>query len=188
VLLLGDSRIAEWPGLPANYFTINAGVAGETTAQILLRAPAILAAEKPDVVIIQAGINDLKAIGVAPGDSQKIESDCVNNLSQLTELADRHAKKVILTLILPAGKIPLTRRLFWSGEINRAVADANRQIMITFSHAPTVTVLDLEKILVAEPGIKSLDANYRDALHLTPQAYDKLQSAVVLLVGSSPPK
>src|SRR5690348_13549969 len=35
ILFLGDSRAADWPALPADrFFTINAGVAGETTAQI----------------------------------------------------------------------------------------------------------------------------------------------------------
>src|SRR5436309_9474915 len=46
ILFLGDSRAAEWPALPADrFFTINAGVAGETTAQIRWRTEKILSAE-----------------------------------------------------------------------------------------------------------------------------------------------
>lgn len=182
VLLLGDSRMAEWPELPANYYTINAGAPAETTAQILLGARAVLDSEKPDVVVIQAGINDLKAIGVSPADAVEIKTNCFRNLCELVALARERQAKVILTLILPGGKIPIARRLFWSEEVNRAVIEVNQQLSHLYGGQPGIVILDLRKVLADDNSATSLLDNYRDALHLKPEAYQKLQAALLALL------
>jgi lysophospholipase L1-like esterase len=187
VLLLGDSRVAEWPSLPANFYTINAGIPSETTTQVLRRAPAIFESEKPDVVVIQAGINDLKAIGVSPADAVEIKTNCLRNLSELVALSRERRAKVILTLILPSGKIPLVRRLFWSEEVNRAVAEVNQQLSNLYGGQPGIAILDLGKVLAdRSSATSSLDA-YRDALHLKPEAYQKLQMALLSLLEQPHP-
>src|SRR5208282_1617257 len=67
VMLVGDSRIAQWsvPQL-AHWRVVNAGVGGATTGQIRLLAPGLLAEVHPDAVVLEAGINDLKYLGLRP--------------------------------------------------------------------------------------------------------------------------
>lgn len=185
VLFLGDSRMAEWPFLPTNYCTINAGVTAETTAQVLLRTRAVLESEKPDIVVIQAGINDLKAIGVSPADAAEIKSNCVQNLSEIIALARQHQAKVIFTLILPGGSIPIVRQLFWSEDVNQAVGEVNGQLSLQFGNQPGIILLDPGKVLMDESSGASLADNYRDALHLTPAAYGKLQPALLSAIEKS---
>jgi lysophospholipase L1-like esterase len=185
VLFLGDSRAAEWPPLPADrFFTSNAGGPGETSAQILLRAEGILLAEKPSVVIVQAGINDLKAIGVLPGQAAQLQRQCAGNLAEIVKLCRRHNASVVLTLILPAGPVPLTRRVFWSDQIQIAVHDVNQTLARQFAATGGVTILDLEKIL--DSGRRD-SSDYRDTLHLTPAAYARLEPGLLQLLDHLPP-
>ena len=67
VLLLGDSRMAEW-GLPelGSNRVVNAGAGGWTTGQVRLRTTELLDEFHPAVVVVQAGINDLNISGSNP--------------------------------------------------------------------------------------------------------------------------
>src|SRR5439155_23001887 len=59
VLLLGDSRIADW-GVPQlkNSRVINAGMPGATTAQLAFRCPELLQTYQPQIAVVEIGIND----------------------------------------------------------------------------------------------------------------------------------
>ena len=74
VVFLGDSRIAQWQNLPdvGNTERVNRGVGGETTAQVLLRADRDVTGIGASLVVIQAGINDLKTLGVVPKRKEEI--------------------------------------------------------------------------------------------------------------------
>lgn len=180
VLFLGDSRMQEWPDLPQDRFvTVNAGGGGETTAQISLRAPGALDAAKPEVVILQAGINDLKAIGVLPHQAQDIEQQCLANLAGLVELSRARGARVVLVPILPATAPSLVRRLAWSSEIDAARARVNAALRQRFTGTSGVVLLDDH---VLQPDTKT---DYRDTLHFSAQGYRKLEAAAL---GALPPK
>ncbi len=179
LLFLGDSRAADWPALSTRrLFSINAGAAGETTEQVRLRTEEILLAEKPSVAIVQAGINDLKAIGVLPGSADDIRRKCAANLGEIVQLCRRRHARVVLTLVLSPGKVPWWRRPFWSDQIQRAVNGVNDRLAHQFAGIPDVAVLDLEKILGSKPGDPR---DYRDTLHLTPSAYAKFAPVLLRL-------
>lgn len=176
VLLLGDSRMAFWPDLPTNQFlTINAGVAGETTSQILLRLPAVLSNSHPGVVILQAGINDLKALGVFPEQGSAIQSRCLENLSEMVRASRQSGAKVVLVLVIQPGGIGWTRRLVWSDQIPEAVRQVNLALRQKFEHFEGVKVLDPALLL----GVGRVEEDYRDELHLTPTAYKKLEAGLL---------
>jgi lysophospholipase L1-like esterase len=176
VLFLGDSRILDWPALPPDRFlTINAGVAGETTAQIRLRTESALESENPAVVVIQAGINDLKAIGVMPESAAQIRSQCLSNLQEIAGLCRQHHAKTILTTIPPPGKVPLGRRLFWSSEIETSVNDVNQSLIRIYATDEDVVILDIDRILRAGRRVPDDFSDYRDTLHLQPAAYGKFE-------------
>jgi lysophospholipase L1-like esterase len=164
----------EWPNLPAARFvTINAGGPGETTAQILLRAGPTLDAVQPEVVLLQAGVNDLKAIGALPAQAREIEAQCLKNLRELVELCRSRGARVVLVPILPAARPSLLRLPVWSGEIDAARRRVNGALRQLFERAPGVTLLSEDVIHPDTPG------DYRDTLHFTAQAYTKLEAAAL---------
>jgi len=174
VLFLGDSRMQEWPALPAHRFaTVNAGGGGETTAQIRLRASATLDAVAPRLVVLQAGINDLKAIGALPDAATEVEQQCLANLSALVQLSRERGAKVVLLPILPAAQPSLVRLPVWSSGIEAARLRVNAALRQRFSAAPGVAMLN-DDLVVADTA-----ADYRDTLHLRPSAYVKLERAAV---------
>jgi lysophospholipase L1-like esterase len=173
VLFLGDSRMQEWPDLPRDRFaTVNAGGGGETTAQILLRTVPTLDATRPELVVVQAGVNDLKAIGALPGRAREIENECLANLVALVELCRARGARVVLIPVLPTAEPSLLRRLVWSSEIDAARRRVNAALRKRFAGAAGVALLD-ENLLHAD------HADYRDTLHFTPAAYRKLESATL---------
>ena len=179
VLFLGDSRAAAWPALaPDRFRTLNVGVDGETTTQVRHRTAAVLARETPAVVVIQAGINDLKIIGVDAAAAPTLIQECRTNLAVLVLESRAAGAQVILTLIFPAGPVDRRRRLVWSTQIDTAVREVNAALTEQFSATPGVWLMDPEKIL--RPANRTED--YQDTLHLRPAAYEKLQTALLPLI------
>ena len=171
VLLLGDSRMAQW-GLPqlAHWRVINAGTSGLTTAQIRLAMPALLDQFRPDVVVLQAGINDLKFLGLRPEMTSQVVSLAMSNITAMVnEGAQRHCK-VVLLRIWPAGPLSLARYLVWNGAVSPAVGQLNGQLSLLVSAKMGIRVVDLFK----EAGLKPEAEFYRDTLHLTPAAYQRM--------------
>src|SRR3954449_12636266 len=59
VIFLGDQITELWPNFFPGKPYINRGIAGQTSAQMLVRFQQDVVALKPKVVVIQAGVNDL---------------------------------------------------------------------------------------------------------------------------------
>ena len=119
VLLLGDSRMAQW-NLPelSDWRVVNAGAGGLTTGQVRLLAPKLLDEFHPDAVVLEAGINDLKFLGLRPEMSSQIVSLAWGNFAAVAgECAARHCK-IILLKTWPAGKPSLVRQLVWSDAVS----------------------------------------------------------------------
>ncbi len=95
VLFYGDSITDGWK--LSSYFPdkdyVNRGISGQITGEMLGRMQADVIANKPAAMIILAGTNDL---------ARKVSVDTVkNNLKMISELAEAHKIKVILSSILP---------------------------------------------------------------------------------------
>jgi acyl-CoA thioesterase-1 len=104
ILILGDSLSAGygidpalgWVSLLAkrlkegnyDYRVVNASISGDTTSNGLSRLPAVLAAEHPQITIIELGGND-GLRGLAPAQIQK-------NFSRLILLAKQAGSKVLV--------------------------------------------------------------------------------------------
>jgi lysophospholipase L1-like esterase len=177
VLFLGDSRMQEWPDLPSDRFvTVNAGGGGETTAQIRLRSAQTLDTVRPEIVILQAGTNDLKALGALPELAVDIEARLLVNLTALVELC-RARSRVVIVPILPAASPSLVRRLVWSSEIEAARVRINSALRKRYTGVSGITILD-EHLLDPDRG------DYRDTLHFTPSAYVKLEAAALKAIAA----
>jgi len=81
-----------FPGKPY----INRGISGQTTPQMLIRFRPDVIALQPKAVVILAGTNDI-AGNTGPSTLEMIE----DNLASMTELAQSHGIKVILSAVMP---------------------------------------------------------------------------------------
>jgi lysophospholipase L1-like esterase len=168
IIFFGDSRISQWKALPKmeGVVTINCGIPGQTTAQLRLRVQRDVLDLKPNVAVIQAGINDLKAIGVFPEQEQEIIRNCVDNIRVMVQEIRESGAKVVLMTILPPCRPDLLRRLVWSGRIEEAVQSVNE--ILKAQESESVTVLDCS--FLSENGL--IRKEYVcDCLHINEQAY-----------------
>jgi lysophospholipase L1-like esterase len=181
MVFYGDSRMAEWPQPPwLPEPVVNLGIPGQTTRQILDRFDPQLAPLRPKVVVIHAGINDLKTIPLFPQEEARIVQDCRANLQQMVERSRALGAQVVITTISPAGKLPLHRRPFWSRRVDAAIQQVNQSIHSWAGEG--VLVLDTAEALSDRDG-RLVPAYSRDFLHLTPEGYAQLNRALRAQVG-----
>lgn len=170
VLLLGDSRIAKWnpvPRIPGSCW-LNAGMPGATTAQLLLRAESYLSDSDAWLVVLQIGINDLKAIGAFPDQRDSIVSNCISNTKRIVELVEKQDAHILLMGIVKPGKPELLRRWAWSGAITESVDCVNSQLAELASGR--IRYVDVNPYLT-ETGY--IDKYYTEGcLHLNHIAYE----------------
>lgn len=181
VVFFGDSRAAMWPApsLPpgATYDFVNRGIGSQTTAQMLLRFDAQVAPLHPDVVVLQAGMNDLRTVGVLPARRQAIITDCRDHLHELIAHANHAGAKVIVTTIFGVNDVPLTWLPFWSVEVPRAIEQVNRDLREL--KGPDVAVLDAAKLLADPQDSGKVAPPYRLGMdHLNAAGYAKLNQAL----------
>lgn len=177
IVFFGDSRAAEWPppNDVKNVNFLNRGIGAQTTAQILGRFQAHIAPLNPQVIVLQAGINDLKTIPLFSEQKEDIVNDCKENIKQLVDLSLATGARVIVTTIFPLGELPIERRPFWSDDVEVAINDVNEFIETLASDR--VTIFDSGKVLANSNGI--VDPKYsRDFLHLNPTGYEALNEAL----------
>ena len=171
-MFFGDSRIAMWPNLGKQE---NFGISNETTAQMIHRFGLDLALAKPRRVIIQAGINDLKAIGVMPERAKEITTATKTNISRMVDHAVASDAKVTVLTIFPTSHVPLWQRLFWSDGIETARLEVNKSLKSLRSKS--VAIIDCDPILGYRDG--RIDDKYAlDLLHLNSAGYEKLNAAL----------
>lgn len=189
VILLGDSRIAHWNPLLSlsNCQLLNRGISSETTAQTILRLDRDIIKLQPSIVILQTGINDLKAIGVFPKRKDEIINSCLKNLKIMVNRMAEHNIHVVILTIFPPGSVELFRRPIWSDEIYHGIEKINEAIRK--SKGQRITIADCDSILAIDKSIKPEYA--QDALHLTPAGYvalNKFLTPVLEKLIKKPPE
>lgn len=176
IVLFGDSRVAGWKPLPAlsGAQLVNRGHGGDTTAQLLLRLDGDVLTLQPGIVVLQAGINDLKSIGVMETEADRITRLCSANFDEIIRrLRNRQVHVVVLT-VFPAGPIEWSRRFIWSDRI----VDAAEQVNAHLKEAAGlgVTVVDCDAFIADGQSMKKAYA--LDALHLNDAGYDALNESI----------
>lgn len=181
-LLYGDSRSLSWPD-PGfeQYQVINRGIGNQSSTQAALRFSHHAAPLKPDTILIQTCVNDLKTIPLFPAQRELIISDCKNNISQLVNDAAAIGTQVLLSTVFPLGDIPFERRVlgFHEPVIIDAIDDVNEYILgLEGQH---VRIFDSYALLKGE-GRKISSEYSRDWLHLNEQGYQHLNQALRLFL------
>ncbi len=100
VVFMGDSITDGWGRRYGKFFPgkpyINRGISGQTTPQMLIRFRPDVIALQPKAVVILAATNDISG-NTGPSTLEMIE----DNLTSMTELAQAHGIKVILSSVMP---------------------------------------------------------------------------------------
>jgi lysophospholipase L1-like esterase len=172
IVLFGDSRISMWfPALEVQGAQIvNQGWSGETTAQAMLRLDRDVIALRPQIVVIEYGMNDLKGIGLFPEHESEITEACSGNLKWMVERLRARQITVVLLTVFPVGTVSLMRRPIWSDRTLVAIARTNRALLDLAS--PGVLVIDCDPALAERGRMRTRYA--LDDFHLTPHAYQAL--------------
>lgn len=169
VMLIGDSRMAQW-GLPelAHCRVVNAGTPGYTTAQTRSCLPLLLDQFHPKIVVLQAGINDLKFLGLRPGMRSEIVSLALSNIVAMADECAGHHCKVLLLEIWPASQPSLARRLVWNQTISTATVQLNEELRSLDSDRNGIHVVNL----FDDAKLNPRNEFYRDTLHFKQSAYE----------------
>ena len=152
----GEGQVQFFPGKP--YF--NRGIAGQTSAQMLVRFRQDVVSLHPAVVLIQAGTNDLANI-YGPATTQMI----AENILSMLDLARANRIRVVLASVPPvcdcAGPKQTVRRPV--GKImgvNEWLAEHAAKSGVTFlNYAPVLGERTLKKELTVD-GFQLNDAAY----------------------------
>jgi lysophospholipase L1-like esterase len=183
VILIGDSRLTQWKAARLGGLDVaNCGVNGATSAEVLAQVPGWLAWQQPRVAVIEMGINDLKLLGVRPDLRAAVVAAVMGNIEKTAAACREQGVAVIVCPVWPAGPIPLVRRLAWNGEVGRAADEVNGRLREWASDAPGVALFDgFAELLEASPELRR--DGYRDALHLRPETYRRLEPGLGELVA-----
>ncbi len=181
IVFFGDSRAASWisPQIDGYEF-INRGISSQTSIQSIERFSAHVRPLKPNIVVIQVGVNDLKTIALFPERKQEIIANCQANIKRIVGEVQSLGAVAIVTTIFPVGEVPLERKPFWSDDIAVAIKEVNTYIA-TLANDKTI-VFNTFPLLADDRGM--MLSKYRlDELHLNPQGYALLDRELVKQIG-----
>jgi lysophospholipase L1-like esterase len=163
VVFLGDSITENWEPADSTLFdatSIDRGIGGQTTAQMVLRFYPDVVALKPRVVHIMAGTNDVGA-NLGPVSDDTI----VDNIRSMIDMAHANRIKVVLASIPPA------KALFWNPSVKPAarIRELNRRLQALAVARDAVWVDYHYKLTDADGGLPDTLAN--DGVHPNRSGY-----------------
>jgi lysophospholipase L1-like esterase len=181
LVLFGDSRALMWPapGALDDFEVINRGIGNQTTAQILMRVDDDVAPLRPSVVVLEAGVNDLKSIAEYPERRDEIVASCEENYRHIVERCRALGARVVMVTVFGIGDVAFWRRPFWSNEVDAAVKQVNRFLPTLVGEQ--AVLLDADPVLDGEHG-RILPAYQYDFLHLSPAGYTALDTRLIPVV------
>jgi lysophospholipase L1-like esterase len=186
IVLIGDSRIAQWPAgmWPEKWEIINRGIGRETAAQLALRYQADAVALDPDLIVIEAGINDLVAGSFMDEAAGRALADSTATILQkLARDASASGHRTLVATIIPAAQPDMLRLLVWNESLRDLVSRANA--VLAKSDLPDgAGVIDLAASLVGDDEKTVADIYRLDTLHFNEAGYDRLTVALIVPLQS----
>lgn len=186
VVLLGDSRIVQWPAPEmTDVVFINRGIGGQSSAQIRGRFTNDVPPLQPNVVLIQACANDLKLDPSLSRSTDALVQGCQQHLSDLVEETLAIGAVPILTTIFPLGpRVGLPRPLFGhdsSDGVTERVLTVNTFIR-ELGDRKQIPVLDTYKLLAENERVaKEFEWDW---LHINKRGYAVINRSLVDLLAS----
>lgn len=184
LLFYGDSRALSWSNPILNqYYFINRAIGGQTSRQIAARFQQHVVPYKPNTLILQLCVNDLKMIPLFPEKRAAILHDCKQNIQQVIQQAHEINANVILSTVFPLGDISIARKLLGMKEpvIIEAIDDVN--IFIRSLANDKTLIFDAYQLLKGTNGRKINPQYSRDWLHLNHQGYAVLNKEMIKVLN-----
>lgn len=180
IWLIGDSRIAQWDKnllSPLNAHIINLGIEGQTTAQVLNRLRNYFQINSPQWLILEAGINDLKIIGIKKEYESMVVKGCMHNIISIIELCNEKNIKVILMNIFATGEIELPRRFVWNSAVDSSIIHVNKELK-HYCDVNDICFFNTDSILCNENS--AIKKQYQNGfLHINREAYVVLSNCFI---------
>lgn len=173
VVFMGNSITEGWVRADAAFFEKNGyvgrGISGQTSMQFLLRFREDVIKLRPEIVVINAGTND-----VAENTGAYVEDYTFGNIVSMVELASVNGIQVILTSVLPAA------RFSWNASVTDApqkITALNKRIA-EYASVEGIPYVNYYEALVADDG-RSLKAAYtKDGVHPTLEGYRVMEPLI----------
>jgi lysophospholipase L1-like esterase len=178
IVFFGDSRADWWhvPVLPG-FQCIAAGVPGASAPYLARRFHAMVAPLRPDIVVVQMGVNDLA--GLHPG-SREVETVVAATRDAIVAVlrsARNLGAHVVVTTVFP-----LARGYLPDQVVQEAIKAVNAGLPSLAGEG--VQVFDSAAVLAGANGYV-LPAYADDELHLSPAGYAALNEALVPMLDAA---
>jgi len=174
VLFFGDSRAAHWPfpELQGNFLFFNRGIEAQSSVSAAGSWAHHVAPLKPDVLVVQVGVNDLRLVAEYPARRDTIVENSKANIQQIVSDSVEQGTSVILTTVFPLGRPPFDRQGSGVVEgVTTAVDEVNAYLSSLAGEK--VIVLDTSSILAGDNG--QVQPEYSDDyLHINEAGYEAL--------------
>lgn len=177
VVFLGDSITEGWSHGSPHFFArgwINRGISGQTTAQILLRFQADVAALGPRVVHIMAGTND-----VAGNTGATTLEGVENNIAAMVTLAKAHGIRVVLAAVPPADSFK------WAPEIKpvEKIAALNARLR-ALAVREKIDFVDYATVLATPTGAMRAEMSF-DGVHPDARGYAAMDAPAKAVIAKA---
>lgn len=168
IVFFGDSITEFWTPKNSILFqhknTINRGISGQTTSQMILRFQHDVIQLAPSTVVLLVGINDI-AENIGPISLEQI----MENIITMSELSNANAIQVILCSVLPANTFS------WNPKLQPAdkVIQLN-QMIYAYAKSHKISYVNYYSAMVDEN--KGLLKKYgEDGVHPNLEGYKKME-------------
>lgn len=172
VVFMGNSITEGWAKVHADWFKennyIGRGISGQTSPQMLLRFQSDVIALEPDVVVINAGTND-----IAENTGTYVPSFTLNNIKSMAEIAKAHGIKVILTSVLPHDHFGWNKEVT---DVTQKVDELNLAIK-AYADKNKLPYVDYNAEMRDTKGAMKEDLS-KDGVHPYPDAYLVMEALV----------
>ncbi len=171
VVFFGDSRADWWRPLPQlpGVQCRTCGLPGASAGYLLQRFRALVTPLRPEIVVVQMGVNDLVELTLGHRDRALVAMTGRAIAAVVGQARDLGAR-VVFTTIFPLAHGPLPDVV-----VQRAIAEVNRTLLGL--RAAGVQVLDSAAVLAGPDGYVH-DAYADDELHLSAAGYAALNVAL----------
>lgn len=174
VIFMGNSITEGWVNEDADFFISNGfvgrGISGQTSYQFLLRFREDVLKLNPEMVVINAGTND-----VAENTGIYNEEYTMGNIISMVELARANGIKVILTSVLPAAAFGWNLTI---KDASQKIESLNKRILV-YATEERIPYVDYYGAMVYGAN-KALNPAYtKDGVHPTIEGY-KIMEALIL--------
>lgn len=180
VIFIGNSITRNWMNTDPEFFTSNGytcrGIGGQTSSQLLLRFYQDVVELSPQIVIVNAGTND-----IAMGDGFYDAQFTLNNIKAMVDIATHNGIKVVLTSVLPAKEYK-TSRLNTVKDVTSDIDELNTEIE-KYAQERNLYFIKYNNFLSDEKGYFNKNLTF-DGVHPNAEGYKVMEGLIKPIIDS----